>query len=370
MQHELGWSRVVLTGAFSLAILVSGLASVSVGRLLDRYSPRVPMSMGSGLAVLCVFAWSRVNSPLELYVVFLGLGVAMALVLYEAAFIVITKWFSVRRSGALTTLTMISASASFIFSPLSDHLVRAYGWRAAVVVLALILAVVTIPIHALLLRPAPHRMLPPSAGTATPPTTRRIAMSRRSFWMIVAAFALSSFAAVAIVVHLVPFLIDAGSSPAAAAFAAGLLGLAQIPGRLLFVWSSRLLSAPANTVAVFGLSVAALCLLAANRSAWAVLVFVLCFGASNGMLILLRATLIADLYGHTNYGAISGIVSAFALTARAAAPLGGALIALAPGGSATMLLTLAALTCLAACAAIGALSAAPSSGGLRGGSAR
>ena len=35
-------------------------------------------------------------------------------------------------------------------------------------------------------------------------------------------------------VHAIPFLIERGHSPAFAAFAVGLIGIAQIPGRLLF----------------------------------------------------------------------------------------------------------------------------------------
>jgi len=102
------------------------------------------MSLGSALAAVLVFAWSRISSVLELYLVFAGLGVAMALVLYEPAFIVVTKWFNVRRRAALTTLTLIAAFASFIFSPLTQSLQEAHGWRHALAVLALVLAVVTL----------------------------------------------------------------------------------------------------------------------------------------------------------------------------------------------------------------------------------
>jgi Major Facilitator Superfamily len=136
--------------------------------------PRLLMTSGSILAAALMLAWSHVSTLLELYLVFAGLGVAMALVLYEPAFVVITRWFQVRRNAALTTLTLIAAFASFIFSPLTGRLVAAYGWRDAVTVLAAVLAVLTIPLHAVVLRPAPqHDHLPAATPRGTHPPDRR-----------------------------------------------------------------------------------------------------------------------------------------------------------------------------------------------------
>ena len=174
---------------------------------------------------------------------------------------------------------------------------------------------------------------------------------RLSFWLLVGAFALSSFVGIAVIVHLVPLLVENGSDAAFAAFAAGLMGISQIPGRLVLALLSRRLGATASAASVFGLAAAALTLLSVADAHWAVLAFVLCFGMSNGMARLLRATLIGDLYGREGFGAISGLVSAFALAAEAASPLGAALIALAPGGYTTLLAALAAM------AAVGGLAA-------------
>ena len=46
MQRELGWSRAALTGAFSLALLCSGVAALGVGRWLDRHGSRLMMTAG------------------------------------------------------------------------------------------------------------------------------------------------------------------------------------------------------------------------------------------------------------------------------------------------------------------------------------
>jgi MFS family permease len=349
MHQQTGWSIAAITGAYSLAVLVSGLASVQVGRALDRRSPRLLMTTGSALGALLVLAWSRAGSLTELYLVFAGLGVVMALVLYEPAFVVVTKWFHHRRTTALTALTLIAAVSSFVFSPLTERLQSAYGWRDAVALLALILAAITIPLHALVLRPAPPSVDPSRVRSS--PTTRRMVIGRLSFWLIVASFALTSFVSVAVIVHLVAILRDAGSGASFAAFAAGLMGLSQIPGRIVFALAGRRLGAAAAAAVVFGLAAAALALLSVEQSPWSMLAFVISFGMSNGMATLLRATLVADLYGRERFGSILGLVSGFALAAEAAAPLGGALIALAPGGYTTLVAVLAGLAAAAALAA-------------------
>ena len=81
----------------------------------------------------------------------------MATVLYEPAFIVLAKHFTAapERRRAMTALTLVAALASFIFLPVSQALIDAYGWRDALLVLAVILAAITVPLHALVLRPAP-----------------------------------------------------------------------------------------------------------------------------------------------------------------------------------------------------------------------
>src|SRR5437867_7132441 len=58
IEKEMGWSRAQTTGAFSLALLLSGLAAIPAGRWLDRHGARVLMTLGSSLAAVLVLAWS------------------------------------------------------------------------------------------------------------------------------------------------------------------------------------------------------------------------------------------------------------------------------------------------------------------------
>ncbi|NTU84728.1 MAG: MFS transporter, partial [Chloroflexales bacterium] len=136
MQAELGWSTVELTGAYSLALLCSGLAAVPVGRWVDRRGPRALMTVGSILAVALVVAWSRVTSLAAFYLIMAGVGLVSAAVLYEPAFAIIAVWFRRLRGRALTVLTFFGAFASFIFIPLSAWLEHMLSWRGALFALA------------------------------------------------------------------------------------------------------------------------------------------------------------------------------------------------------------------------------------------
>ena len=81
MHEDLGWSTAQLTGAFSLAILVSALAGIPVGRYLDRHGPRALMTGGAVAGAALVVAWSQVGGLAAFYAVWLGIGLVMAAVL-------------------------------------------------------------------------------------------------------------------------------------------------------------------------------------------------------------------------------------------------------------------------------------------------
>src|ERR1051326_7071245 len=242
MEADLGWSRAETTGAFSLALVLSALAAIPVGHWLDRHGARLLMTAGSCIGVLLVLAWAFANSLLLLYVLWAGIGLVMASVLYEPAFAVIAVWFDRRRARALTALTLIAGFSSTVFLPLAAWLVQTQGWRSALVSLAVILAIGTIPAHALLLRHRPEDLgLHPDGDTSI---SRKRSVGRHDVqlsealhdptlrWLVL-GFCLSTAVAFGVHIHLVPILLDRGYSPTLAATLAGLGGAMQGFGRIL-----------------------------------------------------------------------------------------------------------------------------------------
>ena len=350
MREELGFTTAQLTGAFSLALLLSGVAGIPVGRYLDGRSPRALMTAGSIAGVLLVLAWSRVEGLAAFYALWAGIGLVMATVLYEPAFVVLAKWFPAagQRRQALTALTLVAALASFIFLPLSQALVDAHGWRDALLILAAILAAITVPIHAFVLRPAPEVR---AEAQVTPATSASDALRSAPFWLLSVAFFLATFTGIAMTVLAVPYLVERGYSAPFAAFAVGLIGFSQIPGRVLFATVGRRLPPEWATAAVFGLIAAGIALLVGVHGTVAAISGLVVLGMGNGMSTLARATLIADRYGAGAYGTIGGVAAFFTTGARAGGPVTAAVYAAAVGYT-TLLWTLAALALGAAALAV------------------
>ena len=348
MQRDLGFSAAQLTGAFSLALLVAAGAGIAIGRHLDRHSPRAVMTAGSIAGALLVLAWSRVETLAALYAVWLALGVVMAMVLYEVAFTVLAKAFPepVERRRAMTAMTLVAALASFIFLPLSQALIDAHGWRDALVVLAVILGATTVPLHALVLRVPPAETLAPRP-LDEPAVSAGEALRSRPFWLLSIAFFLGSLTAIAMMVFAIPFLLQRGHSAAFAAFAVGLVGVSQIPGRVLFGPLAARLPRPQATAAVFLLLAAGVAVVVSVHATWAVVAGLVLLGMGNGMATLARATAIADLYGGKAYGTIASVAASMTTTARAGGPIAAALFAAAAGYEA-LLWTLAGIAGLAA----------------------
>lgn len=155
MEAETGWSRGELTGAYSLGLLVMGFMAYPVGAWVDKHGARGLMTIGSILASLLMIIWSRITDLTSFYVLWLALGVCASLVLYDTAFAVVAKWFHAKRTTALAIITFAAGLASTIFIPLSDFLLNLVGWRDAVLLLGILLAVTTIIPHALILRRSP-----------------------------------------------------------------------------------------------------------------------------------------------------------------------------------------------------------------------
>jgi MFS family permease len=336
MGSDLHWSRATMTGAFSLALATSGVAGLFVGRWLDRHGPRLLMTIGSCTAALLLLALSMVRSIALFYLIWAAIGVAMAAIFYEPAFAAIATWFIRYRSRALTIITFIGGFASVIYIPLISWLVRTQGWRAAMVILAIVLAITTIPLHALILRRRPQDLgLLPDGGVAgndpqssvlSPQSLEKSVRARdaihsMSFRWLTGAFFLAFLANVAVTVHLIPYLTDHGFSTGFAATAAGLIGTLALPGRLIFTPLGGRIPRRFVAAGIFLFQTVGLIVLVTVQSTAGVIIFVALFGIGFGAITPARAALVAEMYGPREYGSISGVLALFVTGARAIAPV-------------------------------------------------
>lgn len=323
ISEDTGWDPALVTGAFSAGLLVSAVAGILVGRILDRTGPRSLMIGGSLVGVLALCGVAVAPNLPAFFAAWMLAGAAQAAVLYQPAFTVISRWYGPARVRPLTVLTLVAGFASTIFAPVTAALSGWLGWRAAFLVLAALLGLVTAPLHARFLNRswtrAAHKE-PGASGRA------RVRATRRSpeFLGLQALMVLLCLGLYTVTLNIIPLLIEKGADYPAAALGLGLVGAGQVGGRLLF----GSIPPGARLPVITGAGAAVVLLLAALPGPVPVLIAAgMLAGAVRGCQTLLQATIVGDRWGSQDLGALQGAFAAPLTTITAVAPAAGPLLA-------------------------------------------
>ncbi len=343
ISKDTGWSVPAMTAAFSAGLIVSAFAGVRVGRALDRTGPRLLMSAGSVIGVLALLLVGTAPNFAVFAAAWLVAGFAQAAVFYQPAFVVVTRWYGTRRVRALTTLTLVAGFASTIFAPITAALIDGLGWRTAYLVLAGILAVVTIPLHWFFLN-AHWSSGPDQPVHGGPAQDVRAVVRSGSFRFLQATMALSTLALYAVTFNLIALFLERGLSYRIAAIAFGLIGVGQVIGRIAYSALPSSTSAVTRTVVLTAAGAASVWALALVPGPAGLLVAVAVIaGMVRGCTTLLQATAVSDRWGTENFGALQGVFAAPVTVIGALAPAAGPALAVALGGYPAMGIVMATL---------------------------
>jgi predicted MFS family arabinose efflux permease len=275
-------------------------------------------------------------------------GMAMSGVLYPPAFAAVTRWYGPRRIQALTVLTVAGGLASTIFAPITAVLADRLDWRGTYLVLAMVLAAITIPAHALgLRRPWPAAL---RTDQQIEQPVGRIAAST-PFLALAVAFALAAGASYAVVVNLVPLLTERGVGLAAAAVILGVGGIGQVLGRLGYPPLHKRLAVRVRTVVVLAGVAGCTALVAVLTSPAGLVAAVALAGVGRGMVTLLHATAVSERWATPHYAQLSSLLAAPVVISAALAPWIGSALAAALGGYGPMYAVMAGLGLAAAAVA-------------------
>lgn len=326
IERDLGLSRAQSSWAFSLALLVEGLLAYPVGRWIDRGHERWVMTGGSVLAGVCLALHGLVTGVLGFYAVWAGLGAAMAAILYSPVFAVVTRRFPNDFRRAIITLTFLGGLASTVFIPLTAWLIAHWGWRQALVSLALLHWLVCAPLHLLTLRGAPGRAL--SGASDDKLVAKSLARYIRSApFLLIGVFVILMMAVTAALpAHMVTLLRENGLSEVWVIAIPASIGVVQVFGRLLlFFFEHHFDLHLANRLITGLIPLGLAALLAApllmEGQVWAVLVFVLLYGMGNGMLTVVKGTAMAQYVNREQVATLNGALGLPLALARAGAPL-------------------------------------------------
>ena len=352
MAADLGWSRSLIYGGFSASLLVMGLCSPLVGRLIDRYGGRQVMALGSGLIALGCVWLALVHDLWAYYAAWALLGIAMRCTLYDAAFAALARIGGPGARRPISQITLLGGLASTVFWPIGHALALHFGWRGAVFAYAGF-ALLTVPLH-LAIPSARYGDRPAGLAPARP----HLAQSRSDHLLAGGLYALivtlinvlnSGMSA-----HMIGLLSGLGLTASVAVWVASLRGIGQSAARLCeVVFGGRLPPLTLNLLAASTLPACFIAGLWSGQAVAAAIAFALLYGASNGILTITRGTLPLVLFDHRTYGTLVGrlLVPSFLLSA--VSPLAYALVIEHLGDAGALVLSiLIALTTLAAALAL------------------
>ncbi|WP_459710704.1 MFS transporter [Paraburkholderia sp. 2C] len=330
MESAMGWSRTATNAALSVGLLVSGLAAWPIGIWIDHGHGRRVMTWGAVLATAMLVLWSQAHSLVTLFVVWIGLGLAMAATLYDPVFAVVTRRFPDSFRKRITLITLAGGFASTVFIPLTHSLVNSLGWRGALLVLAAINLAVCLPLNAIAIGRdtaradhSDHKLATQRANAAA---TRR-ALRTPTFWALAVCFTAYYATFAALTFHLVPLMTERHVSPAIVVATMAVIGPAQVLARILWLTIGR--NVPPSTMGMvittaFPASVVILML--AGKSSVLLMLFATVYGGANGMMTILRGTIVQDAMWTEGYGAVSGLLSMPSNIAKGIAPISAAAI--------------------------------------------
>jgi MFS family permease len=332
LQEAFDAPRWLVAGAFSLGLLVSAMAAPAVGRLADRGQGPAVMHAGGLLAAGLLILWAAVPTIWMTYAIWGLLGLCMASILYEPVFAIVGRAFSdpEGRLRAIATVTVTGGLASTVFLPGTSALVTRFGWRGAVAILAVVIAVTTMIVGQFAFRDLAWSARTIRDAIAGSPEASHGSKPLHGLGRLVVIFAMSIVVNSAVSSNLVASLIDRGLAPTFAATVAGSFGLMQLPGRLLLS-NARVAPRPVPLlVSSFALQIAGLLTLILHGPI-AMWIGVLVFAAGTGLTTLARPFLVLHRYGAQRSGYANGVIARGQQLARAAGPVSAAAAAESTG---------------------------------------
>lgn len=326
-ERSLGWSKIELTGALTVALLVSAASAPFAGRFIDKGHGRALLTgsalLGAGLLVLL----SQVTQLWQFYAVWFLIGLAMAGSLYDACFSILTRAMGDQAKRAITLVTLVAGLAGTVSFPSANALTAAIGWRGALMVFAGVIVIVAVPLfwHACGTAERQPHVKPLPVGRKKEAGLRLIRSPL--FWCLAICFLGMAFNHGVLINHLLPLLDERGVHKETAILAISMIGPMQVTGRLAMMAAERHVSNSALFIAsTLAACIAALSLYSASAVPALLVGFVLFQGAGHGMVSILRPVIIAEYLGRQDFGLVAGTLAAIYLVGYAVAPTMGAII--------------------------------------------
>ena len=333
--EEMRWDRATLAFGVTAGTWMSGLATPFVGRLADRYGPRLLMPAAALVMGVCFFALAGIEAVWHFYAAYIvGRAVANPILIGVVPRTAAVNFFRRRRNLAIALTTMARPFGGAINIQIISLIARAHDWRVAYRALGVFSFAIAIPLF-LIMRRRPEDLGLRPDGDEDPAPARSVsehvsdpraelseqepefdwrpgeAVRTPTFWLIAGASSLIVLTDGSVLFQVVPFLKDSGLSQAVAAVA---LSLSSLLGALANpFWGLLSDKFSPRKMALVLLMVSALIVLlfipASSGSQRFIIVVV--WGTTTGGLGILGSMLMARYFGRASYGSITGLTGPF-----------------------------------------------------------
>ena len=314
---DFGWARGNTAVMYSLTMLCYGLVAPVAGSLVDRFSPRVVLSIG-GLIVGGSIALCGLATEMWHFYVLYGVMVAVGLSLigFTPLSTILTHWFA-HRKGLVFGLLASGFGVSLVSAPVFQYLISTYGWRLAYAIIGGTATAIIIPLAIAFLRRSPDQYghqpgEASTAGNVNPASkdwTLRAALRTRTFKLfLLIAFCNMGFSQQIMVAHQVYFLRDIGFEPMVAASIFSIFGIGFVVGTASSGISDRLGRHQVFVPGSFIAAASVLLLFAAetNQSVALATTFAIVGGITLGITPPTCFAAVADCFHGRHYGTIQG----------------------------------------------------------------
>jgi MFS family permease len=315
-----GWTRGEVSTAASFLIIGTAITAPLIGSVIDRYGAR-RVGIASMIALALGYAaLTQLDGTLGLfYVAWLGLsliGGGTTPVVWTRT---VNIWFD-RGRGLALGIALAGSGLAGVFAPVVvSRIIAEHGWQAGYLAVGGFILLVSVPLIALLLEERPK-----SVSTATPENAAAAsaaaveaaplpgfvlaeALRQVAFWKIAIGFFLVSGVIAALIINLIPLLVDRGLAQQSAASIAGVMGIAVLVGRVAIGFLLDRFAAPAVARLLLGIcAVGCFALTIPDASMWLVTISVLSLGLAAAAEVDLVAYLTSRFFGMRSYGEIYG----------------------------------------------------------------
>ena len=303
-----GWSRETFGLALALQNLFWGIGLPVAGMLADRLGAARVIIAGAIAYAIGLWGMSVVATPGLLYLfagALAGVGIAFsAFSLALAAMVRVVE--PERRSLVLGLGTAAGSFGQVVFSPLSQGLIEASGWSAALVALALFVLGM-IPLALLLPRGRPDDGI--GGVEQKLADALREALSHRGYVLLTTGFFVCGFHVAFITVHFPAYVRDLGLDPKLGAWALSLIGLCNIGGSLMAGFVGQRFSKKISLSAIYAArAVVILALLLLPKSPLVILAFASVMGILWLSTVPLTTGIIAQVFGVRYMATLFGMV--------------------------------------------------------------